>query len=146
MKCGTFSILFSLCRKCPKGYFLSKLQPRHVETVIQSWPLYHDMPYKRAYVDYLIKHFNNMGMFTEKDPDTPILFTLQLQTGQLGNGYCAVEYRGRGLHSFVKNELTRVALLDGFITPSTTRLVTAPPPRTETGYTGGNRINEYMLK
>ena len=87
-----------------------------------------------------------MAMFTKSGPNTPILLTLQLQTGQFAAGYCMEEYRGRGLHTFVKNELTRLALSEGYVTTNVVRLETAPSPRTESGYTRGCKINEFVLK
>ncbi|XP_064384011.1 glycine N-acyltransferase-like isoform X1 [Halichondria panicea] len=133
--------------ECPESYFIGKLQPHHFKIVSDSWPYYHDMPHREHYIKYSIEHYESIGLFTMEFPTIPISFMVQFPDGQMGFGYTAPEYRGKGLYSIVKNEMCRALLLAGYSSPNYDTSETAPPPSPESMFEFcGYRIKSFVLK
>lgn len=105
------------------------------------------MPHREHYIKYSIEHYESIGLFTMEFPTIPVSFMVQFPDGQMGFGYTAPEYRGKGLYSIVKNEMCRALLLAGYSSPNYDTSETAPPPSPESVFEFcGYRIKSFVLK
>lgn len=77
----------SLYRKHPDGFVLRRLEEPHAELMAPSWPYSDDLSIKEKFFKSLIKKYHSVGMFIDKEPDTPIAWCVQYEYGHPGHLY-----------------------------------------------------------
>lgn len=105
-----------MCRDCPNGFVLRKLEEHHAEVISPFWTHSDSVEAKENYFKSLIKKFHSVGVFSvTQDQDTPIAWCLQHPFGQPGHLYVIEKYRKQGFASLVLEHLCKCIQEDGLV-------------------------------
>ena len=88
-------------RPCPNGFVLKRLEEHHAEDLAQTWSYFDNVQAKIVYFKNLIKHLNSVGIFSQKDPNTPIAWCVEYVYGQPAHLYVKEQFRRRGFASLM---------------------------------------------
>ena len=94
-----------VCRPCPDGFVLRHLEEHHAEDLAQAWHYFDNVLVKIRYFQNLIEHLNSVGIFSQKDPDTPIVWCTEYVYGQTAHLYVKEEFQRKGFASLMMRHM-----------------------------------------
>lgn len=107
----------TIYRPCdsPDGFVLRRLEEHHAEDLVQAWPYFDNVQAKTDYFKNLIKYFSSAGIFSQKDPNTPIAWCAEYVYGQPAHLYVKEEFRRRGFATLMMNYICECIEAKGLV-------------------------------
>ena len=84
-----------LCRSCPKGTFLDRLQVDHASFISESYK-YCELQDRVQYFTYLIANCFSVGLFLEVDSSKPVSWALLSNYGHIIHIHTVEQHRRKG--------------------------------------------------